>query len=139
MYIYNNDNQLKEYRFLKSIDQSYDTLHKQITVKRAVLHMVLSWQQMYKSSLLNMKEINKEYLFTEEELSRIFNLAPGNTERLSSVLNKFASNSIIYIHRNHYYSLPKIIESYWVLERIVPLTFFWQDGEFDKEGLLAHA
>jgi hypothetical protein len=127
-----NDNCKRDDNFLKAVNMSYINLEKQIRTKQAVIYMIYSWKELYNSSLPTIEEINNEYLFSEEELKRIFHIFPGRDDIFSNVLKEFAARYVFFINKTKYYSLPKIIETYWVLERIVPLTMFWEEGEFGK-------
>jgi hypothetical protein len=133
MEIHLNDNITKEDNFLKAIEISYINLERQIRIKRAAAYMILAWKTNCEEYLDGIEDINNEYLFTEAELRRIFNVVPQREDLFKSILDKYAGNCIYPINHTHYFSLPKIIESYWVLERIVPLTFFWEKGEFCYE------
>jgi|SRR6266850_179051 len=128
-----NDNKLKEDNFLKALEISYINLERQIRIKRAAAYMIISWKSNCDSYLNEVEDINNEYLFTEQELRRVFQVLPEQEELFRIVISKYAGNCIYFINKTHYYSLPKIVESYWILERIVPLTFFWEEGEFFHE------
>jgi hypothetical protein len=104
--------------------------------KKRIFHEILNNYPFFKSDSF---DVNKELIFSDDELVKFFSINKSKEGEFKFLLRKHSNsyNEIsLNINNNTYFSLPKLINCWELINLIIPLTIFYVPHHQKKESSL---